>query len=65
MLIRNSIKIDLQKLVDLRKKLWEYEKSIADFNIKIPDLKEIEKEILKYYEINNKILVLEEKEEII
>jgi hypothetical protein len=47
MLVRNSTKNDIQKLVILRKKLWEYEKSIADFNIKIPDLDEIEKDILK------------------
>lgn len=64
--IRNSVIEDLDKLVELRLKLWEYEKSISDFNILIPNVLEVKKELQEFYEDNNKkIFVLENNSQII
>jgi hypothetical protein len=61
MYIRESIKEDLEKVVNLRVKLWEFEKATADFNIKIPNIESIREEIIPFYENEkSKIFVVEE-----
>lgn len=66
MIIRDSIISELDDVVNLRLKLWEYEKAIADFNIIIPDTVEIKNEITEFYEnLDKKILVLENNWELI
>lgn len=60
MQIRESIIQDLEWVINLRYKLWEYEKITSEITIRIPDMQEIILEVSKYYEWEWKCFVLDD-----
>lgn len=60
MKIRTSTISDIEEIVNQKILLWEYEKRIANFAIKIPLREDITREVENFYWENKKIIVLEE-----
>lgn len=59
MKIRNSTEVDIEIIVQLRQKLWEFEKENADFDIRIPSIQIIHEEFISFYKNNdNKVILL-------